>query len=280
MGYQGNRVFFTAENLFQLNQFLSTNSMTRFIPVCILSFFILIQSCSQRILYGIGDSTMAEYDVGVLSEKQGGENYPLRGWGMYFGDHFKKTLVFENKAVSGRSSKSFRGEGYWDAIFSQLKKGDFVLIQFGHNDQKKDDSLRYTDPRHEFGNSLRQYIQEIRSRGAHPFLATSIARRHFDESGVLIDTHTDYTLTVYRIAHSEKVPLLDLNLGTMALIEQSGMEASKNYYLHIPPGKFQKLPNGLQDNTHLNELGGRTVAEMAVEEIRNSNSKLKRYLKN
>lgn len=249
------------------------------LPTLLPLTFILLQACSRRTVYGIGDSTMANYDIAALSKRQGGENYPLRGWGMYFGDHFKKRMVFRNKAISGRSSKNFRGEGHWAKILDSLKRGDYVLIQFGHNDQKKDDSLRYTEPRLEFGASLSQYIREIRGKGAHPVLATSIARRTFDDAGKLTDTHTAYTLTTLRVARAEGVPVLDLNQRTMQLIDSTGQEASKDFFLHIAPGRFTKMPDGLVDNTHLNEYGGKTVAALAADELRKSKSRLRRYLK-
>lgn len=254
--------------------------MIRGFIITILSLtFIFLQGCARRTVYGIGDSTMASYDVEALSRRQGGENYPLRGWGMYFGDHFKKKVVFQNKAISGRSSKSFRGEGHWAKIMDSLKRGDYVLIQFGHNDQKKEDSLRYTEPRLEFGESLSQYIRETRAKGAYPVLATSIARRSFDDTGKLTDTHIAYTLTVLRIARAEGVPVLDLNQRTMRLVDSTGNEASKAFFLHIAPGRFTKMPDGLVDNTHLNEYGGKTVAALAADELRRSESRLRRYLK-
>ncbi len=251
----------------------------RFVVLILPLAFILLQSCARRTVYGIGDSTMANYDIAALSKRQGGENYPLRGWGMYFGDHFKKNTAFKNKAISGRSSKSFRGEGHWAKILDSLKRGDYVLIQFGHNDQKKEDSLRYTEPRQEFGASLSRYIREIRSKGAHPVLATSIARRTFDADGKLTDTHMAYTLTTLRVARAEGVPVLDLNGRTMRLIDSTGLEASKKFFLHIAPGRFTNMPDGLTDNTHLNEYGGKTVAALAADELRKSKSRLRRYLK-
>lgn len=254
--------------------------MTRCLFIAIATFLLIFsQSCARRTVYGIGDSTMANYDVAALSKRQGGENYPLRGWGMYFGDHFKKRIDFQNKAISGRSSKSFLGEGHWAKILDKLKKDDYVLIQFGHNDQKQNDSLRYTDPRIEFEQSLLRYIRETREKGAHPLLATSIARRNFDDAGKLTDTHAAYTLTVLRVARDTGVPVLDLNRKTMELMDGMGLEGSKSIFLHIPPGKFDKLPEGLKDNTHLNEHGGETVAAIAAAELKNSKSKLRRYLK-
>ncbi len=255
--------------------------MVRSFIIIILSLtLVFLQSCARRTVYGIGDSTMANYDVEALSRRQGGENYPLRGWGMYFGDHFKKKVSFQNKAISGRSSKSFRSEGHWQKILDSLKRGDYVLIQFGHNDQKKEDSLRYTEPRLEFGASLSQYIRETREKGAHPILATSIARRSFSDTGNLIDSHTAYTLTVLRVARAEGVPVLDLNQRTMRWIDSTGQEVSKDIFLHIAPGRFTKMPDGLVDNTHLNEYGGKTIAALAAEELRRSKSGLRRYLRN
>src|SRR5690606_34992080 len=120
----------------------------------------------------------------------GGKNYPLRGWMMMMPQFLKDQVIVHNAAVSGRSSKNFRTEGHWKKVLDQIKPGDYVFIQFGHNDQKKDDTARYTIPETTFRQNLTRYINETKAKGAHPVLFTSIARRNF-VNGKLVDSHGD-----------------------------------------------------------------------------------------
>lgn len=206
-----------------------------------------------------GDSTMA--DKPEL-------DYPERGWGQAFRELVRPPWRFVNYAANGRSTKSFRTLGHWDLLRSQLKPGDWVVIEFGHNDEKKDDPLRYTDPATGYPANLRQFISEVRARGAHPVLATPVVRRDWDAAGHLRDSHGAYLAAVREVAAGEHVPLLDMEAVTRRLVTGLGPEDSKKLFLILAPGENPRLPEGKTDNTHAVEKGARLTAELAAQEMR------------
>ena len=209
-------------------------------------------------IYLIGDSTMANKSTTA---------YPETGWGMPFRYFFDSSATVENHAQNGRSTKSFREEKLWDPILSKLKAGDFVLIQFGHNDESPEKVGRYTTPE-EFKNNLKRYVEESRSKKAIPILITPVARRSFDEAGKVINTHGKYGDLVKEVAAALKVPLIDLQKSSEALLQQFGVENSKLLFLQLEPGEHPNYPDGKVDNTHFSELGARKMAELVLKEIR------------
>ncbi|MDY7094844.1 MAG: pectinesterase family protein [Acidobacteriota bacterium] len=217
----------------------------------------------------IGDSTLADKPDLTL---------PERGWGQLFRQLIRPPLRLENHAVNGRSTKSFRDEGRWDGVLEALSPGDWVILQFGHNDQKSQDPTRFTEPDGEYRTNLQRFVRETRSRGAHPILATPVVRRRFDDSGKFYDTHSDYPRVVREVAREEGVPLLELEDATRALVENAGPEGSQSLYLHFEPGEHPLLPEGLHDDTHFSELGARRVAELAAREIARLQLPLAKYL--
>jgi len=229
-------------------------------------------------IFSIGDSTMADYDINEWSKNNGGKNYPLRGWMMAMPEFVKKDVIIHNAAISGISSKSFRDEGAWQKVIDQVKPGDYVFIQFGHNDEKPD-SASHTDARTSFRHNLINYVSETQSKGGNPVLFTSLVRRKFDANGKLVDTHGDYVTVVRELAAELKVPLVDLNKLMGDLVQQMGMEESKKIYLYIEPGLFTKLPEGKKDDTHLCEFGATKVAQLAVKEVKRLKLPLGSYLK-
>lgn len=229
-------------------------------------------------VFSIGDSTMADYDIEQWSKNNGGKNYPLRGWMMMMPQHFKKGVVMQNAAISGISSKSFRDEGAWQKVIEQVKAGDYVFIQFGHNDEKTD-SANHTDARTTFRQNLANYVAETRAKGANPILFTSLVRRKFDNNGKLVDTHGEYVTVVRELAIELHVPLVDLNKLTGDLVQTMGPEESKKLYLYIEPGLFSKLPEGKKDDTHLCVYGANKVAYLAAIEIKRLNLPLSKYIK-
>jgi len=217
----------------------------------------------------IGDSTMADKDPKTV---------PETGWGQVLQSFFKDTMKISNHAKNGRSSKSFVDEGLWQVVLDSMESGDYVIIQFGHNDQKSDEA-RHTDPYATYKGKLQKYIKDTRSKGASPILCTSIVRRKFDEQGNLTDTHGDYPGAVRQAAQELLVPLLDLELRTKKLVSDFGPEKSKSIYLYASPGAYPNRPDGVQDDTHLNVEGATAVARMAVEEMRAIKLSLAEYLK-
>ncbi|MDE6046813.1 MAG: rhamnogalacturonan acetylesterase, partial [Alistipes sp.] len=183
-------------------------------------------------IYLIGDSTCATKKL----DKQN----PERGWGHMFQPLFDEAVLVENHAVNGRSTKSFRDEGRWERVYDKLQPGDYVFIQFGHNDQKINDSTRYSSPV-QYAENLRRYVREAREKGAQPVLLTPIVRRHFVD-GVLTDTHGDYPAAMRRVAEEENVPLLDMEPLTREWVASLGDEASKACFMWVAPGTCPLYP--------------------------------------
>lgn len=251
-------------------------------------------------IFTIGDSTMANKPL------EGGN--PERGWGQMLSRYFSEDIVIDNHAVNGRSSKSFIDEGRWDKVLAKLKTGDYVFIQFGHNDEKPDEK-RHTDPGTTFDANLKRFVEEARAKGAIPVLFNSIVRRNFGEANAdavakavvqddmrtgvdpnasqentqmnakLIDTHGAYLDSPRNVAHELEVPFVDLNRVTHNLVEQMGPEASKQLFVWVAPNTVPALPKGREDNTHLNVRGAATVAWLAVQEVIKVVPALKPYVR-
>jgi lysophospholipase L1-like esterase len=244
--------------------------MKRFLAIVLLSLLTVGFQQSRPIhLFMIGDSTMADKDP---------KDEPERGWGQMLQSCIKDAVKVSNHAVNGRSSKSFIDEGRWQAVIDAMQPGDYVLIQFGHNDQKSD-AARHTDPYTTYKSNLEKFVSETRAKGAFPILCTSIVRRKFDEAGALVDTHGDCPEAVRRTALDLKVPMLDLQLRTKNMISELGPEKSKSIYLYTLPGAYPNRPDGVRDDTHLNVAGATAVARMAVEEMKRLKLPLADYLK-
>ena len=211
-------------------------------------------------VYLIGDSTMANKEV---------KAYPETGWGMPFYVFFDSSVTVNNRAKNGRSTGSFMKEGLWQPVVNNLQPDDYVLIQFGHNDEVTTKKT-YTTPE-QFRNNLIQYVTDSRSKKAIPVLITPVARRKFDSSGHITDTHAQYAAIVRSVAQQYKVPLIDLDTESMALLQQYGPENSKWLYNYLAPGEHPNYPEGRADDTHFSELGARKMAEIVLADIRKLN---------
>lgn len=242
-------------------------------------------------VFMIGDSTMA-------NKKLDGGN-PERGWGHVLPGFFTEDVRIDNHAVNGRSSKSFIDEGRWDKVISQVQKGDYVFIQFGHNDEKPD-TLRHTEPGGSFDDNLRRFVRETKAKGGIPVLFSSIVRRNFynnkeavlqddkpreatgqkrEEGNVLIDTHGKYLESPRKVAEEEGALFIDMNAITHRLVEGMGPEASKKLYMWVPANTVPACPKGKEDNTHLNVYGARVVAGLAVDAIAEAIPELGKYVR-
>jgi lysophospholipase L1-like esterase len=222
-------------------------------------------------IFMIGDSTMADKP---LAPPQ-----PERGWGQMLPLYFESEVRIENFALNGRSSKSFRDEGHWQTVVDRIRPGDYVIIQFGHNDEKIESPARYADPFVGFKENLERYVSETRALGGKPILATSIVRRKFGEDGMLEDTHGDYVLVPRIVARELNVPLLELNGRSEALINRLGPELSKRMFMWIEPGEYDSVPMAVRDDTHLNSVGAARIADLAADEIRAALPALAQWLK-
>jgi lysophospholipase L1-like esterase len=206
----------------------------------------------------IGDSTMATKEI---------KAYPETGWGMPFSNFFDSTIVVDNRAKNGRSTQSFINEKLWQPVVDNMGAGDFVLIQFGHNDEVPTKKTYTTEE--QFRNNLIRYVNETRAKKAFPILITPVARRKFDSSGHVVGTHEVYSEIVRSVAGQLKVPLIDLDKKSQALLQQFGPENSKLLYNHLQAGEHPNYPDGKADDTHFSELGARKMAEIVLQEIRN-----------
>ena len=211
------------------------------------------------VVFMVGDSTMANKPVIPAN--------PERGWGQMLQGYFKDGVRISNHALNGRSSKSFIDEGKWSPVVNAIQPGDYVIIQFGHNDQPGKGPKRFTEPFGTYKENLEKYIRETREKQGKPILCTSVVRRKFDAEGKLIDTHGDYIVATRQVAAEQNVPLLELNQLTQELVSEMGDEQSKRLYDWIPAGEFSKYPKELKDDTHFNAFGASRVCDLAVEEI-------------
>lgn len=206
-------------------------------------------------VFTIGDSTMANKKAEVA---------PETGWCQVFPIFVDQSVDIKNRAINGRSTKSFVAEGRWKSVLDSLRSGDYVFIQFGHNDEKIQDSTRYTEPFTSYRKNLERFVSETRAKGATPILFTPIVRRKF-ENGHLTDTHGNYPLVVRIVASEMNVPLIDLQMLTAGAVTALGDEASKSIYLWTPP--TEKFPEGRKDDTHLNAEGAKLVAKLAAQQL-------------
>ena len=217
------------------------------------------QGSSRIAIYLAGDSTMAP----KLAEKR-----PETGWGEMLQDLFDSSRVsVHNHARNGRSTRTFLSEGRWKMIVDSLKAGDYVFIQFGHNDASKDKTDRYTPPADYRANLLR-FIDETRGKGATPVLMTPVMRRRFDKEGKVRDSHGEYPDIVRTVASERGVAMIDMHRKTAALLGLFGESASAALFLQLPPGENPNYPKGIQDNTHFSPFGARIVASLVFEGIR------------
>lgn len=234
----------------------------RFAPVlAALLLFASLASSAQPPprVHLIGDSTMADKPVWPAQ--------PERGWGQLLPLYFKDPTTVVNYAMNGRSTKSFIDEGRWETVRKALKPGDWLIVEFGHNDEKKDKPAVYAAPDTTYRENLRRFIREAHEAGASPILATPIARRRFEADGKPVDTHGEYPAAMRAVASEEHVPLLEMTNLSTTLLAAYGPERSKQLYLWISPGDYASLPDGRQDDTHLSALGASRMSELAIAEL-------------
>lgn len=217
-------------------------------------------------LFIAGDSTAA---------LKGASDKPMTGWGEYLQGYFNPAIQVDNRAINGRSTKSFLAEGRLEHIKKDFHAGDYLFIQFGHNDEKIEDPLRYTDPDTEYRHNLIQYIEAARQLGGTPVLLTSVSRRRFTTDGQL-DPHAvgAYPEVMRQVAEETQTPLLDIFVASQKLYHQIGEEESKTLFMHLPANAHPNYPNGVQDDTHFSDEGAQQIARLVVKAIQESNASL------
>lgn len=246
----------------------------------LLALLVLSSAGNRKpVIFMIGDSTMANKNIS-------GGNLE-RGWGMLFSSYLSTDVVVSNHAVNGRSTKSFIDEGRWQKVLDQLQPGDYLFIEFGHNDAKIDSPERYAQADGAYSDNLRTFVNEARKKGATPVLFNSIARRNFVD-GRLTETHivvrgngvTDnYLAAAKHVADELQVPFVDMNAISKELINQLGPEDSKQLFCWFAEGETASHPNGRQDDTHLNVKGAQALCAASVEAIAKAVPSLSAYLR-
>lgn len=229
-----------------------------FVRLLIIIFALQIAANAQPItVYLAGDSTMAEKTA---------EKRPETGWGEFLRIYFdEKRVKIDNRARNGRSTKSFIDEGHWQKLADDLKPGDYVLIQFGHNDSKKEDPKRYAEAKTDYITNLKRFASDVRSKGAHPVIMSPVVRRRFNEKLEFYDTHGEYPLSARRAATEADVPFIDMHGKSEALLKSFGAERSKKLFLILAAGEHPNYPKGSDDNTHFSAYGAEQIAGLAVE---------------
>jgi DNA sulfur modification protein DndE len=241
----------------------------------IACFFAFVFSSNQLpderlTVFLCGDSTMADK---LPVDK------PETGWGMVLPEYFNEAVQVQNHAVNGRSTKSFINEGRWQKVINQVKKGDWVLIQFGHNDAKVSDTTKYAPAQTTYRQNLIRFVNETRAKDGNPVLITPVMRRKFDENGQFLDTHADYPAITKEVATQLQVPLIDLHTKSQKVIEQHGVEGSKSLFMHYAGVVFQKFPKGIVDDTHFSRYGAEIMASLVAEGIVEQSLGLRVFLK-
>lgn len=253
------------------------------------------EQCDTITVFMIGDSTMANKPLKDENQE--------RGWGQMLPMMLQGKIRVDNHAVNGRSSRSFINEGRWDKVIEKMGKGDYLIIEFGHNDEKPGEK-RHTDPGSTFDDNLRMFAQKALEKGATPILMNSIVRRNFpalvtekaedrddnpptavgptknkEEGDILVDTHGAYLISPRTVAAELGTPFVDLNALTHSLVQSLGREKSKELFMWIPANTYKFCPDGKIDNTHLNIYGGKVVAAIAAKAIAETVPEFKQYVK-
>lgn len=213
----------------------------------------------RKRIFWAGDSTVAQNTI---------NSYPQTGIGQVMPLYLKEDVVVYNFAKNGRSTKSFINEGILDKIKEELKEGDFLFIQFGHNDQKPDEE-RNTKPFSTYQENLYFYIEAARKRKAYPVLITSLYRRLFSEDGhIKEEVHLEYPDAMKQLGERLKVPVIDLCKKSKELLEKTGDENSKKWFMHLKKGEFTSNIDGLEDNTHLKYEGAVIMAGLVADGLK------------
>jgi lysophospholipase L1-like esterase len=216
-------------------------------------------------VYIAGDSTVTDQ-----------RREPWAAWGQMLPRFFGPGVAIANHAESGESLKSFVGERRWPKLLETLRSGDYLFIQFAHNDQKPGRS--HVDPFTTYQQMLKDWIDEARQRGATPVLVTSMHRRRFDDAGKIVITLEDYPEAMRRLAAREHVALIDLNAMSKTLFETLGPEGTLKAFVHYPAGTFPGQDKALADDTHFNNYGAYELARCVIEGIQRNHLGLTKYL--
>jgi lysophospholipase L1-like esterase len=220
------------------------------------------KSAHEPTIYLAGDSTVVDQDI-----------EPWAAWGQMLPRFFIPGVVVANHAESGETIKSFVGEQRFAKIFSLIQPGDYLFMQFNHNDQKPG-AVSLDD----YKRLFTEYIARTRAAGATPVLVTAMHRNTFDAAGHITNSLGDYPEAVRQIAAQQHVALIDLNAMSKTLFEALGPEAAMHAFMHYPANAYPNQPEPINDNTHFNGYGAYELARCVVHGIRQANLPLTKYL--
>lgn len=236
------------------------------LAVCTLLLLLLPSPKKNIHVWLVGDSTMCTQPL---------DRSPVTGWGTPFAGFFDSTVTVLNRARGGRSTRTFISEGRWKNVADSMQEGDYVLIQFGHNDEAKEPQYaeRYT-PVPDYKVNLARFINEARAKNANPILITPVTRMVFDSAGNMKETHKEYTAAVWEVGKEYHVPVIDLDVRSRALLQEYGPKYAKVFFMQLDSLEHPHYPAGRRDNTHFNEYGARRIAELVLAEIRSQKLEL------
>ncbi|PXY42235.1 rhamnogalacturonan acetylesterase [Flavobacterium cheongpyeongense] len=226
----------------------------------------ITQKENLTVVYLAGDSTVTDQDV-----------EPWASWGQFITNHFDNSVVVANYAVSGSALSSFKGGNRLKKILSLIKKGDYLFVEFGHNDEKiKGEGNGAWGS---YSTLLAEFVQAARDKGAIAVLVTPTQRRAFNENGTLKETHGDFPDAMRTVAQKNNVALIDVTKMTTELYEAWGDEPSRKAFVQYPANTFPGQIKTLEDNTHFNSFGANEIALCVLKGIRELDIPLKKQIK-
>lgn len=217
-------------------------------------------------LFLCGNSTVVDQD-----------NEPWASWGQIIPRFFTDSICIANYAESGESANTFIAAGRLKKALTQMKPGDYIFMEFGHNDQKQKGPGKGAF--YSFMTSLKTFVDEARVRGVHPVLITPTQRRSFNSAGNIQDTHLDFPDAMRWLAEKENIPLIDLHALTRILYEAMGVEESKHAFVHYPANTYPGQDKPLEDNTHFNPYGAYQIAKCVIEGMKKAGLPIVQYLR-
>ncbi len=245
--------------------FMFKSAVKKIILASVVGFLSFSLPIKKHVtIWMIGDSTMCQYDS---------SHFPLTGWGMPFAEYFDSSVTIKNEARGGRITRTFISENRWQPVGDSLNEGDYVFIQFGHNDETNSYHDRYTPPE-DYKKNLIKFITESKDKNAIPVLITPVSRRKFDAAGNAIETHEVYSKIVRDVAAEYKVSLIDLDKMSIGLFQKFGPKNAALLFMQLAPGKNPDYPLGINDNTHFTAYGARHIAELVLQGIKKDNLEL------
>lgn len=215
-------------------------------------------------IFMIGDSTMKYNNI---------SSYPQCGWGQVLHLFTKNNCLIEDHAENGRSTKSFINEGRFDVVLDRMEKGDYLICQFGHNDEKIQDETRYTTPYGTYVENLKYFADKFTEKGGKVVFATSITRHKFVD-GVQVNTHMDYPAAMISFAKEYGYTCIDLNKLSIDLYNKIGEEESSKFHMIFPANVYKNFIEGKDDHSHLRYDGAVAISELFVRSIAKTNDSI------